>query len=69
MAGAHKDNTATFEELSYAEQASSINAEMKHLEDAIKANIRRSIKEGRENPKSKRIQNLQDMIKRLEESK
>jgi hypothetical protein len=67
MAGAHKDNTATFEELTYSEQASSINSEMIHLEDAIKANIRRSIAEGRDTPINKRIQNLKDMIRRLEE--
>jgi len=66
MAGAHKGNTATFDELTYSEQASSINAEMIHLEDAINANIRRSIAEGKDNPKNKRIQNLKDMIRRLE---
>lgn len=67
MAGAHKDNTVTFDELTYAEQAKSINAMMRNLENAIKANARRSIAEGRDNPIHKRIQNLKDMIRRLEE--
>jgi phage host-nuclease inhibitor protein Gam len=62
---AHKNNTKTFDEESYAEQAKSINAEMRNLEKAIKANIRRAIKDKRENPKDKRIKNLQDMIERI----
>ncbi len=64
---AHKDNTATFAELTYAEQANSINAQLLDLEASIKANISKANDERRDNPLVKRIQNLKDMIKRLEE--
>jgi hypothetical protein len=67
MRKAHKNGTATFEELDYAEQARSINAQMLDLESAIKANIKKAFVEGRDNPKDKRIINLKDVIKRLEE--
>ncbi len=66
MAGVHKDGTASFEELTYAEQAKSINAVIIDLEKSIIANIRRAESEGKENPLPKRIQNLKDMISRLE---
>jgi hypothetical protein len=38
---------------------------MRNLENAIKANISRAIKDEKENPKDKRIKNLQDMIERI----
>ena len=63
---AHQNNTKTFEDLTYDEQAKSINAQIICLEDSIKANIRRADSENRANPLNTRIQNLKDMIKRLE---
>ena len=65
MTKAHKDGTKTFEELTYSEQANSINAQLMDIEAAIKANIRKAISEGRENPKEKRIVNLNDLSERL----
>lgn len=66
MLRAHKDRTATFDGLDFAEQARSINAQMLNLEASIKANIKRAITEGHKNSKDKRIANLKDVIKRLE---
>jgi predicted RNase H-like HicB family nuclease len=65
MEKAHKKHTKTFEEETYAEQAKTINAELQNLESAIKANIKRAIENGKENPKDKRIKNLQNLIERL----
>ena len=62
---AHKKGTAAFDELDYAEQAKSINAQMLSVEAAIKANIKRAVSEGRESPKKTRIGNLQEVIERL----
>jgi len=39
MAGRHKDDTKEFHELTFAEQAKSINAQIVHLGDAIKHHI------------------------------
>jgi hypothetical protein len=66
MAKAHKDGTATFDELNYAEQEKSIIAQILNVEAAIKANIRRAISEGQENPKDMRINNIKGAITRLE---
>jgi hypothetical protein len=66
MVKAHKDGTATFDELDFSDQASSINAQMLNFEASIKANIKRAAIEGRKNPKEKRIANLKELIKRLE---
>jgi len=65
MTRRHKSDTKTFSEETYKEQALTINAEIKHLGDAIKANIRRAISEGRKNPKEMRIKNLKALIERL----
>jgi len=65
MEKAHKKNTKTFEEETYAEQAKTINAEILNLESAIKANIKRALKEGRKNPKDKRIINILGLLERI----
>jgi hypothetical protein len=67
MEKGHKQGTSTFEELNYSEQAKSISAQILNLEASIKANIRRADKEGKENPKEKRIKNLEDLIGRIKE--
>jgi hypothetical protein len=67
MVKGHKKGTATFEELTYNEQASSINGQFLEIEASIKANIRRAIEENRESPKEIRIKNLEDLIKRVKE--
>jgi hypothetical protein len=67
MGKAHKNGKAVFEELDYAEQAKSINVQMLDLESAIKANIKKAFVEGRDSPEAKRIINLKDVIKRIEE--
>jgi hypothetical protein len=61
----HQNGTKTFEELTYSEQASSINAQLMDIEASIKANIKRAVDEKRESPKEKRIKNLEDLIERL----
>lgn len=66
MVKAHKDGTKTFDELNYSEQANSINAQMQNLEAAIKANIRRAKQENTDNPKEKRLNNIKNMLKRIE---
>jgi len=61
----HQDNIKTFEELNYAEQARSINAQIIIIEKAINANIRRATKEKRESPIGKRIEQLEGLVERL----
>jgi len=61
----HKKDTKTFDEETYTEQAKTINAEIVHLGKAIKANIRRALKEGKKSPKDKRIKNLEKLIERI----
>jgi hypothetical protein len=61
----HKADTKTFEELTYSEQASSINGQLSVIEDAIKANIKKAVNDLKENPKEKRIKNLEDLIERI----
>ena len=65
MAKRHKNDTKTFEELSYSEQASSINAQLLVIEASIKANIEKASIEKKENPKEKRVKNLEDLIERI----
>ena len=43
----HKNDTKTFEELSYAEQAKSISAQLNVLQKAIRAHTRRAEEEGK----------------------
>jgi ribosomal protein L39E len=61
----HKNHTRTFESLDYAEQAKSISAQIHSLEMAIKANIRRALKENRELPIRKRIEQVERLVQRL----
>jgi len=65
MKRGHIDDTKTFEELNYAEQARSINAQIIIIEKAINANIRRATKEKRESPIGKRIEQLEGLVERL----
>lgn len=44
----HKRHTKTFPELTFNEQAKSITAMSNNLSDAIKAHVRKSIKENRD---------------------
>jgi hypothetical protein len=61
----HKDGTKDFDELNYAEQAKSINAQLLNLEHAIIANDRRAATENRERPLQKRIKNIEALALRL----
>jgi len=67
MARRHIVDTRTFEEETYIEQAKTINATILQLGRAIKANIRRALREGKKNPKEKRIQNLKNLIQRIKD--
>ncbi len=44
----HKDDTKTFDELTFAEQAKSINAQIVELQRSIGAHLRRAESEGRD---------------------
>jgi phage host-nuclease inhibitor protein Gam len=68
MNGAHKNNTVTFEQLDYAEQAKSITAQIHSLEMAINANIRRARDENKESPSRKRIEQVERLVQRLKSS-
>lgn len=61
----HKHDTAEFDELTYAEQAKSINAHLLVLKRLIKANRTRAKKEGKPDPTAKRIENLEKMAAEL----
>jgi len=65
MEKTHKGGTKTFKEESYAEQAKSINGDIRQLEREIKAHIRRAKEEERPNPKVMRIKNILDMVGRI----
>jgi len=65
MTRRHKADTRTFEELDYADQARSINAQIRVLEKAITANIRRAKKEKRPSPAEKRIEQVERLVQRL----
>lgn len=45
---AHKDETATFEELTFGEQAKSINAMVSNLQRLVRAHVRRAGAEGKD---------------------
>ena len=64
---AHQNNSKDFEELSYSSQASAINAQLNNLEIQIKSNAKKAQTEGKENPIPKRIENLKNLITRLEQ--
>jgi len=61
----HKKHTKTFEELSYAEQAKSISAQIRSLEKAINANIRKAKNENKILPNEKRIEQVERLVQRL----
>ena len=46
----HQDNTKTFEQLTFAEQAKSITAMTNNLKAAVKAHIRKAMAEERDAP-------------------
>jgi hypothetical protein len=43
----HKQNTRDFGELTFAEQAKSINAEILYIKRAVRAHVRRALQDGR----------------------
>jgi len=61
----HKQHTKTFEELDYADQAKSISAQIRSLEMAIKANIRKAKDENKPPPTEKRIEQVERLVQRL----
>ncbi len=65
---AHKDHTKDFEDLTYAEQANSINAEMAYLPKAIRAHLRKAESEGRNKStvRQKCINQVQRLLQRIE---
>jgi hypothetical protein len=69
MGKGHKQETCTFNDLDYTEQAKSITAQILNLEASIKANIKRSYKENRKSPQEKRIKNLENLITRIKRIK
>lgn len=66
MEKAHKRNTENFDELTYAEQSSSITAQINNLSRQIKAHVRRAKKDGKENPLKKNIESVKRMLTKLE---
>ena len=68
MTAAHSNNTLTFEELNYAQQASSITAQINNVEKAINAHIRRAGSENRniEELKTKLVKQVQRMLERIQ---
>jgi hypothetical protein len=48
MTKGHKANTATFEELTFAEQAKSITASLANVKKSIAANLQQAKEEGRD---------------------
>jgi hypothetical protein len=44
----HKKNTRDFGELTFSEQAKSINAEILYLKRAVQAHVRRGLQDGRD---------------------
>jgi len=65
VARRHKADTRTFEELDYAEQAKSINAQIRVIEKAITANIRRAKTAKKPSPAEKRIEQVERLVQRL----
>ncbi len=63
----HKNDTKTFEELSYAEQAKSISAQLVVLQRSIRAHTRRSEEENRNSEETmlKCIGQVARMLSRL----
>jgi hypothetical protein len=70
----HSNNTLTFEELTYSQQASSISAQILSLERAIIAHERRALEEAEEgrnasDVKQRNIEQVQRMLERLSVTK
>jgi hypothetical protein len=63
----HKKDTKTFDEMSYDEQAKSINAMVHNIQLSILANNRKAFSLGRESPLPKRRSQLLRLIIRLDE--
>lgn len=66
--GTHGMNEKSFEELSYADQARSLNAQIKVVEKAIDAHLRKAQIEGKDfkETKSKYILQLENIIQGLQ---
>lgn len=67
---AHKNNTKTFPELPYDEQASSINAQIANVQSAIKHHIEHAPKHGKNSADVKdkcvkQIERLLDRVKQI----
>ena len=65
---AHKDHTRDFEDLTYAEQAKSINAEMAYLPKAVRAHLRKAQNEARDTNavRQKCLNQVQRLLRRIE---
>ncbi len=59
----HKDDTATFEELTFAEQAKSITAQLNTVQRAVRAHIRRAGAEGKD--RAAVLAKCRDQVQRL----
>jgi acyl-CoA reductase-like NAD-dependent aldehyde dehydrogenase len=68
MTGAHQNNTKTFEQLDFSEQAKSITAQIQSLEKAINANVRRAVDENRKSPAAKRLEQVERFVQRLKQN-
>ncbi len=62
---AHKDNTMAFEELTFAEQAQSLNAQIQNLKAGIIAHRRRAKSEQKEDSTQKYASQLEKLIAEL----
>ncbi len=63
MVKRHKGDTETFEGLTFAEQAKSINAIINNLERSVRAHVRKARAEGRDPQVA--LQKCADQIQRL----
>jgi hypothetical protein len=66
MEKAHHNNERDFEELTYAQQSSSINAQINNIKKQILANAKKAAEEGKENPVPLRIERFRKLIQELE---
>lgn len=62
---AHKNDTDFFAELSYAEQASSLNSQILNLKSQILAHQRKAIELNKEDSTGKFLTQLQNLISEL----
>ncbi len=63
----HQDDTKTFEELTFAEQAKAINIRIVGMERSIRAHLRRATQEGRniDHVRQKCIDQVRRLLDRL----